>query len=268
MGTDAILEAVTAACRDALEGFVGDPVSPETVRAISDEIQLVLRTLAEGSGQGVTQDMVTSAMQAIRDREEAGDMVRPSVEIRGDYAPAPEPTIRMLDESVLSRLLEPGAEDEAVTAINEYTRARLREDGFLRRLLPPVPATDFDRQVDTDVPVRVVDPRDDEEPRRSRPWARRSLMFDRIVTPRFTREAAEQLDRAPDLRDILARNALRDMQMEVLPAEIREQTLRTGWVAYETIGQAVINTAAIDRANIVGSEVSLFGKEWLNKVVW
>ena len=47
----------------------------------------------------------------------------------------------------------------AQQAVNDFTRVRMREDGFWRRILPPVPIAndELDRQVDTDKNVKVVD---------------------------------------------------------------------------------------------------------------
>jgi hypothetical protein len=48
---------------------------------------------------------------------------------------------------------------QAIDAVTDFTRARMREEGFFRRIMPPIPITDdeLDRSVDTDLPVRVVD---------------------------------------------------------------------------------------------------------------
>ncbi len=51
------------------------------------------------------------------------------------------------------------AHRRASNEINAFTRTRMREDGFFRRILPPVPISndELDRAVPTDRPVRVVD---------------------------------------------------------------------------------------------------------------
>jgi hypothetical protein len=54
---------------------------------------------------------------------------------------------------------EPASLEDAQQAVNEYIRLRMREDGFSRRIIPPIQITndELDRAVDTDRPVRVVD---------------------------------------------------------------------------------------------------------------
>ena len=51
------------------------------------------------------------------------------------------------------------SELEAKAAVDKYIATRMREDGFSRRIIPPVQITNdvLDRQVDTDRPVRVVE---------------------------------------------------------------------------------------------------------------
>ena len=86
------------------------------------------------------------------------DLTTPS----GNQRPTrPGLTTWVLNEAMLARLTSEdwGLCGEAEQAMNDYTRVRMREDGFLRRILPSVSITndEFDRQVDTDTPVRVTD---------------------------------------------------------------------------------------------------------------
>jgi hypothetical protein len=43
---------------------------------------------------------------------------------------------------------------QAIDAVNDFTRTKMREDGFYRRIMPPLTITndELDRQVDTDQP--------------------------------------------------------------------------------------------------------------------
>ena len=138
-----------------------------------------------------------------------------------------DPTTTMLNQAVLSRLTsdDPGMVKEAVTAINEYTRVKLREDGFLRRVLPPLTITEFDRQVDTDKPVKVVDKEPDSPAAISVPFGsspmnryirgpRYRVMFDRILTPKFTKDVIELMTWHMDIRQILSDNAIKDLMAE------------------------------------------------------
>ena len=67
--------------------------------------------------------------------------------------------VQVLNEAFFDQLATPGMEKNALDSVNEFTRVRVREDGFYRRIVPPVQVSndDLDRQVDTDKPVIVVD---------------------------------------------------------------------------------------------------------------
>jgi hypothetical protein len=103
----------------------------------------------------------------------------------------------------------------------------MREDGFYRRIMPPIPITndDLDRQVDTDKPVKVVDKEPDSPAAISIPFAtlptnlyirgpRYRVMFDRIATPRFTKDVDELRTWIMDIRQVLSDNAIKDMLAE------------------------------------------------------
>jgi hypothetical protein len=135
----------------------------------------------------------------------------------------------MVNEAFLEKL---GSGDtqhikEAQDAINDYTRVRMREDGFWRRILPPVQMTndELDRQVDTDKPVKVVDKEPNSPEAISVPFAtlpmnryirgpRYRVMFDRILTPRFTKDVDELRTYDMDIRQILSDNSIKDMLAE------------------------------------------------------
>lgn len=140
-----------------------------------------------------------------------------------------EPTTRMINETVINKLTN-GNESlrkEAQDAINDYTRVKMREDGFLRRILPPITITNdkLDRQVDTDKPVKVVDKEVDSPAAISVPFAtlpinryikgpRYRVMFDRILTPKFTKDVDELRTYDMDIRQILSDNSIKDMLAE------------------------------------------------------
>lgn len=121
------------------------------------------------------------------------------------------------------RVLEKQAED----TVNEFTRTKVREDGFYRRIMPPTPIgnDELDRQVDTDKPVKIVDKEPDSPAAISIPFAtlptnlyirgpRYRVMFDRIATPRFTKDVDELRTWIMDIRQILSDNAIKDMLAE------------------------------------------------------
>ena len=140
-----------------------------------------------------------------------------------------ESTTRMINETVLDKLTSESdtLRKEAQDAINDYTRVKMREDGFWRRILPPVTITndELDRQVDTDKPVKVVDKEPDSPAAISVPFAslpinryirgpRYRVMFDRILTPKFTKDVDELRTYDMDIRQILSDNSIKDMLAE------------------------------------------------------
>jgi len=135
--------------------------------------------------------------------------------------------VRVLNETLFEQLATPGMEKNALDAVNEFTRVRVREDGFYRRILPPVQVSndELDRQVDTDKPVVVVDKEPGSPAAISIPFAtlpvniyirgpRYRVMFDRIVTPRFTKDIDELRTWQMDIRQVLSDNAIKDMLAE------------------------------------------------------
>ena len=129
---------------------------------------------------------------------------------------------RAVFEKLSSR--DPMLEKEAIDAVNDFTRTKMREDGFYRRIMPPIPITndELDRQVDTDKPVKIVDKEPDSPAAISIPFAtlptnlyirgpRYRVMFDRIVTPRFTKDVDELRTWIMDIRQVLSDNSIKDM---------------------------------------------------------
>ena len=134
---------------------------------------------------------------------------------------------RMVNEALFEQLSTPGLEKRAIDAVNDFTRTKMREDGFYRRILPPLQITndELDRQVDTDKPVKIVDKEPDSPAAVSLPFAnlpiniyikgpRYRVTFDRIVTPRFTKDVDELRTYIMDIRQVLSDNAIKDMLAE------------------------------------------------------
>lgn len=132
---------------------------------------------------------------------------------------------RAVFEKLNSR--DPGLEKEAADAVNDFTRTKMREDGFYRRILPPVPITndELDRVVEHDKPVKIVDKEPDSPAAISIPFAtlptnlyirgnRYRVTFDRITTPRFTKDVDELRTWIMDIRQVLSDNAIKDMLAE------------------------------------------------------
>lgn len=140
---------------------------------------------------------------------------------------ATQSEIRLLNETLLDQLSSPGMEKQAIDAVNDFTRTKMREDGFYRRILPPVQISNdqLDRQVDTDKPVKIIDREPDSPAAMSIPFGtlpqnvyihgpRYRVMFDRIVTPRFMKDVDELRTYVMDIRQVLSDNALKDMLTE------------------------------------------------------
>lgn len=133
----------------------------------------------------------------------------------------------MLNQTIFDQLNTPGMEKTAIDAINDFTRTKMREDGFYRRIIPPLQISndELDRQVDTDKPVKVVDKEPDSPAAIAIPFAtlptniyirgpRYRVMFDRIVTSRFTKDVDELRTWVMDIRQVLSDNAIKDMLAE------------------------------------------------------
>jgi hypothetical protein len=134
---------------------------------------------------------------------------------------------RVINETLFEQLGTPGLEKRAIDAVNDFTRVKMREDGFFRRIIPPLQISndDLDRQVDTDKPVKVVDKEPDSPAAISLPFAslpiniyikgpRYRVLFDRVVTPRFTKDVDELRTWVMDIRQVLSDNAIKDMLAE------------------------------------------------------
>jgi len=142
-----------------------------------------------------------------------------------------DPTTKARNAAVLEQLdrgqSSPEMVKQAADTVSEFTRVKMREDGFWRKILPPLTITndELDRQVDTDKPVRVVDKEPDSPAAISIPFGtlpineyilgpRYRVMFDRIVTPRFTKDVDELRTYDMDIRQVLSDNAIKDMLAE------------------------------------------------------
>jgi len=162
----------------------------------------------------------------------------------------------------------------AQQAVNDFTRVKMREDGFWRRILPPVPIAndELDRQVDTDKNVKVVDKEPNSPAAASIPYAtlpmnryirgpRYRVMFDRIVTPRFTKDVTELRTWDMDIRQVLSDNAIKDMLAEEDGKAIRavntlllgaDQTIpETGIDQWRTIPGSITRTTVNDALKIL-----------------
>lgn len=140
-----------------------------------------------------------------------------------------EEETRLLNEAIFEKLASDDQTmfKEAVDAVNDFTRTTMREDGILRRVMPPIPITnsDLDRVPGTDKPVKVVDMEPGSPAAISVPFntlptnfyirGRRYLVaLDRIITRRFVKDVDELRTYMMDIRSVVSDNAIKDMLAE------------------------------------------------------
>jgi hypothetical protein len=140
-----------------------------------------------------------------------------------------DPKIKAVNESVVNGLThsDPYLQKEAENGVNDYLRLRAREDGFTRRIQPPVKVNpgDLDRQVDTVKPVIVKDMEPNSAGAYSVPFGttpmdhyimgpRYRVMFDRILSRRYNADVNDLLTYDMDIRQILNDFLLKDIMAE------------------------------------------------------
>ena len=140
-----------------------------------------------------------------------------------------DPQVRARNHSVIEGLRSDDTSlyKEAQNGVNDYLRLRAREDGFARRIQPPIPVTpaDLDRQVDTVKPVIVKDMEPDTPGAYSVPFGavpmnhymdapRYRIMFERIMSHRFIADVANLLTYDLDIRQIFNDLMLKDILAE------------------------------------------------------
>jgi len=186
-----------------------------------------------------------------------------------------EPTSRQINNAFIG-MLDQGMEKQAQDAVNDYIRVRMREDGFHRRIIPPVQITndELDRQVDTDKPVKIVDKEPQSPAAISVPFAtqpvnryirgpRFRVMFDRIMTPRFTKDIDELRTYDMDIRQILSDNSIKDMLAEedgkfiavcnLLLVAADAVVPETGVAQWQTIGGGITRDTVAEAMKILPS---------------
>jgi hypothetical protein len=177
--------------------------------------------------------------------------------------------VRSRNENVINSLRsdDPMISKEAQEGVNDYLRLRAREDGFARRIQPPIPVTpaDLDRQVDTVKPVIVKDVEPDTPAAYGVPFGavpmnhyidapRYRVMFDRVMSHRFIADVANLLTYDMDIRQIFNDLMLKD----ILAEEDRKYMAVVNTVVgpqYEgtnTNNQAVVNPR-VDEVGAVGN---------------
>lgn len=192
--------------------------------------------------------------------------------------------VQLLNETLFEQLDTPGMQKQAIDAVNDFTRTKMREDGFYRRIMPPLTITndELDRQVDTDKPVKVVDKEPDSPAAVSLPFAtlpinfyirgpRYRVMFDRIVSPRAVKDVDELRTYVIDIRQVLSDNMIKDMLAEedgkfiaafnaVLPTADATVAM-SNEVQYETISGGITRETLVDALKVMPRTPSRFEVE-------
>lgn len=132
--------------------------------------------------------------------------------------------LQLANDAFFEQISTPGLEKQAIDAVNDFTRTKIREDGFYRRLIPPlkIENRDLDRQSDTDKPVKIVDREPDSPAAVTLPFGslpsnvyirgpRYRVMFSRIVTPRYMKDVDELRTWVMDIRQVISDNSLKDV---------------------------------------------------------
>ena len=158
-----------------------------------------------------------------------------------------------------------GMRKDAAQAVNDFTRVKMREDGFWRKILPPVPISndELDRQVDTDKNVKVIDKEPMSPAAVSIPYGtlpmnkyirgpRYRVMFDRLATPKFTKDVSELRTYDMDIRQVLSDNAIKDMLAEEDGKAVRAlDTMLSNGTG--TAGEIVADTGVVQWQEIDGA---------------
>jgi len=140
-----------------------------------------------------------------------------------------DPEVKLLNETIINGLTSgnEALRKQAQEGVDSWLRLKVREDGFARKILPPVPVTpaDLDRQVDTPKPVIVKDMEPSSAGAYSVPFGttpmdhyimgpRYRVMFDRILSRRYTADVNNLLTYDMDIRQILNDFLLKDIMAE------------------------------------------------------
>jgi hypothetical protein len=120
-----------------------------------------------------------------------------------------------------------GQRKVANEAVQDWTRTKMREDGFMRKVLPPIPISneDLDRQLDSDRNWVIVDKEVEGTPAMSVPYNslpiykyiesdRYAVPIERMQTDRYTKDLSTMRTDRMDVRQVLANNVVKDLLAE------------------------------------------------------
>lgn len=124
-------------------------------------------------------------------------------------------------------LIDAGQVKEAQDMVTDFTRIRIRESSIFEKVLPSVKLSDdqLTPQLGTDKPVKLVEREPASPGAVTIPFGtqpiqyyirgdRYPVFFDRIVTPKFTKDVTELRTYGMDIRQVISDNAVLDMDFE------------------------------------------------------
>jgi hypothetical protein len=138
-------------------------------------------------------------------------------------------SIRARNMALVDQMAKAGEGEvkEASAAGTNMIRRRIREEGFLRRIIPMQTVTneDLDRVIDHDRPVIIEDMEMLSPGAKSIPFGdtadtapyygnKYAVVFNPITTPEYTKDINELRTYRMDLRQVITDNSLKDMQAE------------------------------------------------------
>jgi hypothetical protein len=124
-------------------------------------------------------------------------------------------------------LLQNGQTKEAQDMVTDFTRIRIRESSVFEKVMPSVKIADDELtpQLGTDKNVKLVEREPNSPAAITIPLGtqpiqyyfrgdRYPVFFDRIVTPKFTKDVSELRTYGMDIRQVISDNAILDMDFE------------------------------------------------------
>jgi len=175
-------------------------------------------------------------------------------------------TTRMVNEQIINGFLSDDTvlRKEAQEGVEDYLRIRLYEDGFARRIQPPVKVepSDLDRQVDTEKPVIILDKEPNAPAAYSVPFGtlpighyilgpRFRVMFDRVMSRRFRADVNTLLTYDMDMKQILE-----DIILKQIMAEEDRNYLEVADYIVTQGNPTQVDNAATQNANSFNAELN------------
>jgi len=165
-------------------------------------------------------------------------------------------------------------EKEAIDAVNDFIRWKVREESFLDEILPPLPLAndELDRQYESDGNVKIVDIEPDSPGAISVPLGsspatyfmrgrRAKVQMDRKETPRYQKDVSSLRTWIMDIRQVISDNIIKDLHTErdkalmsaanrVLGAVPGYVNPLTGAVMYQSMPGGIDRNTSIDMLKI------------------